>query len=1079
MTFKPTPSQQEAITTIDCSLAVTAGAGSGKTRVLVERYLHLLEKGIHVEQIAAITFTKKAAQEMRDRLRRVRPDLIESLERAQISTFHSLCQRIVQEHPLQAKVDPRFEVEDWQSRVLLLEAIEETVARLSAPSDLGTSSDVTQLVLNLYETMLRQGDLNFTRPFDETVSTEFPLLQLETEVGQVLSLIPTTATQERILSGLKAEWPSIWQLMVLPDEDLRLEALDLLENALKGIRGKLASEVVPLKDLITLARQGIAELKGREVIAYISEVLGEVHDLYSERKRSAGILDFNDLELLALELLQDPEVRADYPFLHLMVDEFQDTNPVQKKIVDAFTLQGAKLFVVGDPKQSIYRFRGADVGVFVQTKEEIAATGKNVFLEENFRSRPELIDFTNALFAQLLANESIGFEASTAKREAVGAPCVTILQTPTEELPADEARAEEAKQVALTIRELVSSGRYEYKQISILFRAMTSAHIYERALKEAGIPYVNLGGRGFYSKQEIQDVLHYFRWLEDPEDVVAQFAVLRSPFYLISDEGLVWLRQNRPDKLTAAEQRALEKSQADYAYLRTLSRLKPAPEVIEILLERTGYLETTWRLPFGPQKVANIEKLLEQSWDLFAKDLYTVPEQLRFLRLMTRDGEKEGEARLDAEHADVVVLRTIHDSKGLEFPVVFLVDTVANVVQTSGASVLYHPEVGLTYQGMKSYELAKEEEKRAEISEAKRLLYVAITRAEEHFYWCTRDGKVYKNSWWSWLQEHLKEIPASLYQVVTGTLESLEKQAEQGELAQFTKRSYTPLSPQYNQVAFSVTSLMHYARCPRYYYLRYILGVPDRSSHANQTETTSSPTLSAIQRGNIVHRVCEQIRNPEDLAGLLDYAADMEGVELTDKQRAQLTEIITPYLQSQFFARVQTDDSQQWKIYQEMDFVIPAGNFLVNGMVDQVFVSENGVEVVDFKSNWIRPAQVAEVGASYDVQLRLYAWAMAREFGLPVLASQAYFLIPNQLYSLQSALLDADGTEQWVKQTCQQILTGVERGVEAFPPSADCSLCSQYLYCTAGHEKKQGVSNASSFGENTTIDADWAEEELQ
>lgn len=172
-------------------------------------------------------------------------------------------------------------------------------------------------------------------------------------------------------------------------------------------------------------------------------------------------------------------------------------------------------------------------------------------------------------------------------------------------------------------------------------------------------------------------MLHYFRWLEDSGDEVAKMAVLRSPFYLLSDEGLYWLRRGELDRLTPKEQEALARAEEDYSALQLLAKHQPAPVVIGELLRRTGYVEKTWRLPFGPQKVANIEKLLEQSWDLFARDVYTVPEQVRYLRLLAREAHKEGEAQLDAEHADVVILRTIHNAKGLEFPVVFLADTNA------------------------------------------------------------------------------------------------------------------------------------------------------------------------------------------------------------------------------------------------------------------------------------------------------------------------------------------------------------------------------------------------------------------
>ncbi len=1079
MAFDPTPSQEKAIKIVDRPVAVTAGAGSGKTRVLVERYLYLLANGVRVDDIAAITFTKKAAQEMKDRLRDKRPDLIESLEKAQISTIHSLCQRIIEEHPLQAQIDPRFRVgEEWETKVLLAETIEEVVAESEIPEALGTPLEVATTVLELYETMLSKGDLYFNRPLARTQELGFPLLQLHHAVDAVLSLQGTTEVQRRVLDDLADQWPHLAELASFPDDELRLEALDVLLKLVKGIRGKLADQTQELRNLIEETQAAIHEEHGKANIAYLGEILEQVHQAYDERKRLLGIVDYSDLEQLANALLQDPAVRADYPFRHLMVDEFQDTNPLQKKIVDSLVTQGATLFVVGDPKQSIYRFRGADVGVFVQTKNEIACSGKNVFLETNFRSRPELIGFANTMFGQLLQGDTIGFEESAPEKAAAGVPCVTILRTPTEELLSGEARALEAEQIALTIRELVHGGAYKYEDISLLFRAMTNVHIYERAFKEVGIPYVNLGGRGFYSKQEIQDVLHYFRWLEDPADSVARLAVMRSPFYLISDEGLYWLEQERIDKLSVSDQEAVRRSQDDYTFLRSQAKHRAAPEVITSMLERTDYVAKAWRLPFGPQKVANIEKFLGQSWDLFARNVYTITEQARFLRLMAQDGEKEGEALLDAEHADVVVLRTIHGAKGLEFPVVFLPDTNGSAVRSQSGNVLYHPDFGLTYKGMKSYESLKEQERLEEISEAKRLLYVAVTRAEERLYWCARDGKTHKDSWWAWLQDILPAMSGDLYEELLGTLPPHVADQPKGGFLQPHWPNYSPLAPQYNQVSFSVTSLMNYARCPRYYYLRYILGMPERkASTARGSGTASQSTLSGTQRGNIVHRVCEQITDPEELSGLVDYSALMEGVELDQRQKTQLEEIIKPYLKSEFFSRARLETAQE-KVYREHSFLIPVGDFFVNGLVDQVFVCNQGIEIVDFKSNWIRPEQIASVGASYEVQLRLYAWAMAREFALPVLSSQAYFLIPNQLYALDRSALDADETERWLLQTCANIIQGSEEGVEAFPIRGDCSLCLRQSYCqTLNSRSSLDFAKTALFGENTDIETQWYEEE--
>ncbi len=1067
MSFKPTPQQKEAITTIDRHVAVTAGAGSGKTRVLVERYLNLLGHGVPVERIAAITFTKKAAQEMKDRICQIRPAFVADLERAQISTIHSLCQRIIQEHPLEAAIDPRFRVgEEWEVQALLIQTIGELVDGMEYPEELGTTLKVVELVKDVYEQMLRQGDLNFRRAI-APLETEFSAAHFRTSMESFLELTPDTKTQTEIMEELREEWPGLSASLEFPEAEFQLEALNILWGQISRLRGNFAQKAESIKSEITRARLCIQHARGTEIITWLGRLLQEVHHSFGANKRKQGILDYNDLEHLAHKLLQNPRVRSNYRFAHLMVDEFQDTNPLQKKIVDSIVAGGAVLFVVGDPKQSIYRFRGADVGVFVRTKRDIEATGKNIFLAENFRSRPELIEFTNSLFPHIMDGDEIVFEASAHTRKQVGRPCVTLLEIEADGLDLNDAREVEAKQIALTIRQLVDRGSYNYKDISILFRAMTNVHLYEQALQEAGVPYVNLSGRGFYSRQEIQDVLNYFRWLQDQGDEVARLAVLRSPFYLISDQGLYWLQLERPDRLSAAELQAYNRACSDYEYLTARAASEAAPEVITRMLERTEYMSKIWRFPFGPQKRANMEKLLKLSWDLFARDIFSVPEQLRYIELMSRDSKGEGEALLDAEHANVVILRTVHGAKGLEFPVGFLADTCGGLTRPAGGQVLYHPKFGLRREGMEDFEELKALEAQEELSEAKRLLYVAFTRAKEEVYWCVVSGQKPKVSWWRWLEAVLDQLPGELFaQMPADLTPAEEKQGPEKAMPAPDIIRYKPLPPQYDGVTFSVTSLMHYVRCPRCFYLRYILGVPERQSFAGALSKQPRSGISAVQRGNIVHRVCEQITDPAELPELIDYAAAMEGIQLDASQTDLLTRIIERYLASAFFYRL-SKGQNQGKIYREKDFLLPAGQFLLNGLVDQVFVAEEGVEVVDFKSNWVRPEQVREAGEGYLVQLRLYAWAMAKQFGVPALRSQAYFLIPNEIYDLPRSYLDVDITEIWIKKICREIIRNAALGGEAFPAAAGCGAC-------AGGPKP---TSPAAFGREKEDNLGWAEEE--
>ncbi len=1065
MSFIPTPQQEKAITTIDRHVAVTAGAGSGKTRVLVERYLNLLEHGVAVENIAAITFTKKAAQEMKDRLCKLRPDLIAELEQAQISTIHSLCQRIIQEHPLEAAVDPRFRIgEEWETQILLLQTIEDLVDGADRPEALGNRSAAVELIRDLYEQMMRKGDLNFRQKVVRP-NTGFSPVALRAKVEEFLQLEPHTNSQRKAMEELAEEWPVHSAALEFAQVELQLEAMEAILTPIKKISGKFAEEVKPLRYELEEAQQYLQHVQAAEIVEWLGEMLEKVHENFTAAKRSRGLMDFNDLEHLAYQLLLNPSVREDFPFDHLMVDEFQDTNPLQKKIVDAFVSGGSLLFVVGDPKQSIYRFRGADVGVFMQTKEEVAAGGEDIFLAENFRSRPELIQFANMLFAHLMAEEAIGFQASAHPREKANRPCVTLLQVDTADLSLEDARRLEAEQIALKIRELVEQGRYDYKDISILFRAMTNAHLYEQALQEAGVPYVNLSGRGFYSRQEIQDVLNYFRWLQDPGNEVARLAVLRSPFYLISDDGLYWLSQDRVNRLSIEEQAAYNRACEDYQYLVKLAETKPAPEVITAMLDRTDYAAKTFRLPFGPQKKANIEKLLRMSWDLFANDIYSVPEQLRYIELMSLDTKGEGEAQLEAEHANVVILRTVHGSKGLEFPVAFLADTCGDVSRSGRGMVRYHPDFGLVCKGMHAFDQLKEREEAEELSEAKRLLYVAFTRAQEEVFWCVRDGKGPKVSWWAWLEEVLDELPPDLYTWAAGNLTPPEVSGPKERPLQLEVVHYDPLPLQPDGITFSVTSLMYYVRCPRCFYNRYILGIPELGNSGAGLGQGKGAGISAVERGNIVHRVCEQITDPANLDELIAYAAAMEGLELTPSQTGQIKRIIEPYLTSNFFRRI-AEERGSWEIYREKDFLLPVGSFFLNGLVDQVFVSPAGLEIVDFKSNSISREQVQAVGDSYLVQLRLYAWAMHRLFGVPVLSSQAYFLIPNEVYTLDESYLDVATTEDWIQTVCTEIVEKAGVGGAAFPAAAGCRSCSF-----------GAAAEPIAFGEGREDEPAWAEEE--
>jgi len=1061
VSFKPTDQQLKAIRSIEKDTAVTAGAGSGKTKVLVERYIHLLNEGFTVDQIAAITFTKKAAQEMKDRIRQALPELQDLVESAQISTIHSLCQRIVFEHPREAGIDPRCRVaEEWEADALLARVISDVLSICELDEEFRTSSEAVDLIYEIYRQMLGRGDLNFDQdhPIPDVCGEVQELCwTVEEFLVEVYGYKPTQNKLE-VLSELKERWPAIKLDLTSMDEVFIEDGLESLEGFLGGNWGKLKVVVEPVRERIKGVRQVLRERQGSVVLKQIGEILAEVHKRFSQLKKKNGLLDFNDLELLAARLLANSEVVKSYDFRHIMVDEFQDTNPLQKQIVDSLCSEGAKLFVVGDPKQSIYRFRGAEVEVFMETHQAIEESGRVIPLGDNFRSRSEIIEFTNEFFKELMKEDPIGYTPSNPRRESTGKPMVHLLVTEVEDLSLEEARQLEAEQIALQIQALVGSGSYNYKDISLLFRTRTNMRSYERALQAAGVPYVNLSGRGFYSRQEVQDILNYFAWLEDEGDNVAKLAVLRSPFYKVSDDGLFWEQQGSRESMSEQDRCMVLKAEADRAVLAELVRTKPAPYVMQEMLERTDYINTIACEPFGEQKAANVQKLLQQSWDLLVRGHVSCADQLQYIAAVRSRSDDESEAQLDAEYADVVTIRTVHGAKGLEFPVVFVPDTNGRLTRNRGDLVLYHPKIGLAYKGTELYNTVEERNTLEELSEARRLLYVAVTRAEEELYICGIDGASSSGSWWEWICGILPSVPSTLYdrvpllkgeprqeQLPLFVPEVLDAEAQLAAAVARPLEPLPPLAPSYSQVSFSVTALMVYDRCPRCYYLRYILGIPEQlRGPKKQAASGRATSLTAIQRGNIVHRVCERITHPHELDELIEFAAASEGVDLTPSQRHDIERIVRPYLESPFFHRARAGG----EFYREYDFTLPLDgsgtHFVINGTVDQVFVDDAGLEIVDFKSNWIAPEQVESEGEKYRWQLRTYAWAMAKLFDRPVTRSQAYFLIPNQVFALQGAELDLRAIETEIATACRQIIAGEQVGPSAFPSATGCTDCLRW-----------------------------------
>jgi ATP-dependent helicase/nuclease subunit A len=432
-------------------------------------------------------------------------------------------------------------------------------------------------------------------------------------------------------------------------------------------------------------------------------------------------------------------------------------------------LLGNKLFIVGDPKQSIYRFRGADVSVFDRVAKDIEAHGgKRVVLDENFRSVKGLLTVFNELFAELMGTEydtTVPFAPLAAIRDGLATnnlSCVELLTIDPENSGNAEARQVEAKAVAAHIQQMVAKEGYlldteqgprrlEYRDVAILFASTTHQAVYEAALQAYDVPYYVLGGRNFYQRQEIVDVINLLKVIDNHHDATALAGVLRSPLFLLADDtlaylqlqaGSIWAGLGQPAILgqLALDQRAAAmKAWELLNRLRRLQGLVPIAELISLALNETSYDTFTLTQFMGVQQYANIHKLIGLARQYQTTEAATLSDFLRYVVKLMEDGAQEGEAQIESEQGNTVKLMTVHSAKGLEFPVVLLPD-VDRTFKYDAGSLLFDEELGLglklrsssgDWQITSRHQLVAQREKQLSLLEMKRLLYVAMTRAKD------------------------------------------------------------------------------------------------------------------------------------------------------------------------------------------------------------------------------------------------------------------------------------------------------------------------------------------------------------
>ncbi|CCQ98462.1 hypothetical protein CULT_890008 [[Clostridium] ultunense Esp] len=711
-----TKEQNLSITTIDRNLAVNAGAGTGKTKVLTERYIYILEhgdleKGKEVESIVAITFTKKATQEMKERIRegiKKRFSLGErwiryyrDMEKANISTIHGFCGNILRDNSLNAGVDPMFTILDQGEADILLEdtILEELIQSIEEDEKIYNlvkvfnRDDLDKVVFEIKAiyNKIRTVGYSFEEVRDMTLSYISSIQLNPAHIRYIKESFIYLMGKSRKNSKIdKLRTDDIWLSFYkdnYPEEEL-ISILEYLYDNI-GTNSKEADRIEGLKDTIN----NVFLIKEKEYLWLyqgLFKLLIEIDRKYSVKKNELGSLDYDDLQILVLKLLDDESIRKKYQnkFKYIMVDEFQDTNELQKKIFYKLCskdeiLDRNNLFVVGDPKQSIYGFRGADLQVFYHVMEDIEkiSNQKTINLNKNFRTVDTILEFVNSLFDKLMGTRYVSLKNHHVSKNKID---VEILEKEDLIAPPNISKRDyntyyESRLIASRIKELVEEGQFNYGDFALLFRASTMDYIYEEALMEYGIPYYNIGGKGFYHGQEIIDLMNGLKATSNRYDTISTIGFLRSPMVGLSDKTLYWLLRHRENCL-------FETLDVDVEYigedeknkikdvkklLKGLMVKKGLYGVYPLLMElikKTYYMESLMLYHGGRQLVSNVYKFIELALDFDRNTSGSLEDFIDHVeRLKDTD---ESQAKIHSEDADVVKLMTIHKSKGLQFPVV-------------------------------------------------------------------------------------------------------------------------------------------------------------------------------------------------------------------------------------------------------------------------------------------------------------------------------------------------------------------------------------------------------------------------
>ncbi len=1123
-----------AATDLDHSYCVEAAAGTGKTTLLVARLLEIITRGkAELKDVVAITFTRKAAAELKVRLREelekrrqtaAEPEsalmarALEQLDRASISTIHSFAASLLRQRPVEAGVDPGFEELDEMGSELLFEEVwqswKERQMLLAPPIlsrllalEIGLDTTIRDAAAALF----RNRDL--LRPITPLPNPVNELWgEIESKIKQLIALRVFCSDGDR--GGQQIDRLSALLHQTTNDELDRERALrfdlEVKKNYGANANWKNAEANQRQKKLCAEFRElqeGARARLGPSLVSGAMAWLQSFLDQIESTKHVRGQLDFEDLLLKARDLVRDHlEVREYFQrqIKFLLVDEFQDTDPLQMELVfylaeqrpearagsagvppagpdckanpwDQVKVAPGKLMLVGDPKQSIYKFRRADIQIYDRAKRSASADGEVAILQQNFRSAPAVLSAVNKLFAkQMIAGEyqaayvDLLAPQQAQQRRLPGAPLldagcpdaapgVALLFPPKEYEPGSMSayREAEAELIARFIVGVCSSKthicqnradlhpskrkaalaggpgvghppnsegemlvvdkatgaarRPQPRDIAVLFPVTTGLEFYEDALQAAQVPFQLDAGKQFYARREIRALIAVLKAVDNPEDAISVVAALRSPLLGMSDDDLFLHRESggsfhplrsvwdgsstRPSNGAGQRPAPHDTGRSGWhrvhqalQQLREWHELRPELSIcalIERVLHDTAALQFFALLKHGEQAVANLLRISDLARDFEGKPGASLRSFVSWLARREDAELAEAETAMRDEEENAVQMLTIHAAKGLEFPIVILAN-LASSERKRQKHYINHSrgEIALDIGGMTSanFESMAEEDRQRSEAEDVRLLYVGFTRARD----CiviprlapekTADARFL--GFFSEWADSLGERPEKTVRTEDALLIPAEDLPDIAECDRAARMDLaTPVEE--DRVADILRERDEWAEQLR------ALGV-GRQTHIcqNRADVGHPPNVDpartseyrqkqvhAIAMGTAFHRVMAAIdfRSPQHAGTVVERIAGEEGVEA-----ATLAEWVAKTLDCGILQRAAAA-RRRWR---ELPFCALREGQAVEGSIDLLFEEEDGLVLVDYKTDSVTAANVGEAAELHRPQLQSYARAL-------------------------------------------------------------------------------------------------------